>query len=334
MTWTVPDLPDRYILDLRTECNLKCPMCLLHGAPDTPEKEAAIGKMGVENARKILDEIMAVKPMIQPAFWGEPTLAKDLREHIVAMKERGISVAMNTNGLTMKPRLIEFLIAYAVDAVFFSLDAITPQTLKKVRGIDRLDKIEKALLSLLWARNTKGAKLPRVGATFTIQDENAHELDEFIDRWVRVADVVRVGHVFKGGRMPGMATPEVRVPCRMLYQTMPIHHNGDVSMCCFDSHGQHVMGNVFKDGGVKAVWHGAKYQETRRLHETGDYDAIPFCKDCNAWAGHLYEETIEERADTRLLVRRSPQFTYYNRIDRLDSWHGQLRGHEPPAHAA
>lgn len=326
----VPDLPERYLFDLRSECNLACPMCLLHGAPDSPEKEAAMGKMSLEAARQILDEIMVAKPLVQPSMWGEPLLARNFREHIHAMKERGIAVAFNTNGLTLREHSARFLIEEKVDAVFFSIDATTPETLKKVRGVDKLDKIANALRLLVRLRDEAGVNLPRVGATFTVQNENAHELDEFVDYWIKVADLVRVGFVFENGRLTEIGEPPERQPCAMIYQTMPIHHNGDVSLCCWDSHRRAIMGNVFADGGVKAVWHGDKFQEVRRHHESGEFDKVPFCKDCNAWAGHQYTEEITARNNVPVLIRRSAQFAYYNRLDRIDSWHGGLRGHEPP----
>ncbi len=329
--WRVPDLPPRYLLDLRGECNLACPMCLLHGkdVPHTPEREAAIGKMSIDRARAILDEVMAAKPLIQPAMWGEPLLARDLKDHIREMKTRGIAVALNTNGLTLREPMARFLVEQKIDAIFFSFDALTPETLKKTRGINRLDKIETALKLMLLVRNEIGEILPRIGATFTIQDENKHELDAFIDKWITIADLVRVGFVFKDGHLVGIEEPKTRQPCAMLYHTMPIHFNGDVSMCCWDSHKCAVMGNVFRDGGVAAVWHGEKFNEGRRHHEAGEFDQVPFCKDCNAWSGHLYSEEEGERNGVPVLIRKSSQFVYYNRIDRLASWHGQMRGHEP-----
>lgn len=325
--WQVPELPKRYILDLRSDCNLKCPMCLLHGTgSNTPDREAAIGKMSVAQAGKILDEIMAIKPMIQPAYWGEPTLAKDFREHIAAMKSRGIAVAMNTNGLLLREDLCRFMVTQKVDAVFVSLDSTTPETLKKIRGIDKLDKIERNLKTLLRVRDEMGAKFPRIGATFSIQPENEHELEAFIDKWIGVVDLVRVGAIYVDGKL-NIETEKTRTPCTMIYETMPIHANGDVSMCCFDSHNRSQMGNVFTDGGVKAVWHGDKFTALRKIHETGDYDKAPVCKSCNAWQGRGYEEYLDERAGVKVLIRRSPQFTYFNRVDRLDTWHDGMSGH-------
>ena len=139
---SVPDVPER-LLDLRTECNLRCPMCLLHGdidEKDDDKKEAAIGKMELHESAKILDEVMHAKPLIQPSMWGEPLLAKNLKDHITAMKSRDIAVCFNTNGLTLRPPLAEFFVENKLDSIFFSLDSTKPETLKKVRGIDKLAK--------------------------------------------------------------------------------------------------------------------------------------------------------------------------------------------------
>lgn len=319
----VPDLPERFLFDLHGDCNLRCPMCFRHGGVDREEKKPFFGTMPVDAVRKVLDEIMVAQPLIQPSTWGEPLIIPELRTHITAMKERGISVAMNTNGLTLNEETAKFFVDIKLDAIFFSIDSMTPETLKKVRGVDKLEKIKRNFMMMLDVRGD--AQLPRIGATFTVQEENEHELEEFIEYWTQYADVVRIGGVLSRGRALGIEVPKKRTPCGSLYMTMPIHSNGNALLCCLDSDAEHVMGNVFEDG-VKTVWHGEGYSRMRKLHEAGDWDSIPFCKSCDVWAGYAYEEEIKGN----LLIRRSPQFVYYNRIDRLKSWGENLRGHETP----
>lgn len=327
--WSAPEVPERYLFDLRTECNLKCPMCLLHGLPDDEKAGAAMGTMNLTSAAKVLDEIADVAPMIQPSMWGEPLLARNLHEHLGQMKDRGIAVSMNTNGLTLKEETARFFVEKKIDSVFFSVDSTTPETLKKVRGVDKLDKIKRNLDMLLRVREEMGSQFPRIGATFTAQDDNEHEMEEFIDYWIQKVDVVRIGVVFEDGKLTGIEPPKDRVPCGALYHTLPIHYNGDASICCFDSFGTEIVGNVFEEG-VKGVWQGEKLNQIRHYHETGQWDKVPFCKDCNAWSGYVYEEETTERAGVKVMIRRSPQFIYYNRLDRMGSWTENLRGHKPP----
>lgn len=320
----VPEFPERLLMDLCGRCNLRCPMCLRHGTDDEDARVAAIGNMSLKEAESILDEVMDAQPLVQPTMYGEPLLAPDFKKHIRNMKDRGIGVAINTNGLTMNEDIAQFLVDIKLDALFFSLDSVTPETFEKIRGVDQLDKLKRNLEMTLKVRSD--ATLPRIGATFTVQDDNRHESEAFVEEWIDKVDVVRLGNVYEDGKIAGLEVREERVPCRALYVTMPVASNGDSVICCHDAFSENVMGNVFKDGGVKAVWHGEKFTEARHYHETGQWDKIPFCKNCNAWTGHQYEDEVRDG----ILIRRSQQFEYYNRIDRLENWTENLRGHEQP----
>ena len=48
---------------------------------------------------------------------------------------------------------------------------------------------------------------------------------------------------------------------------------------------------------------------------------------CRGWAQYEFEEEVRDG----LLIRRSPQYTYYNKVDRLQNWQGNLLGgHKAP----
>ena len=72
----VPDLPPRVLMDLATKCNLRCPMCPVWGSDDNAAESVA-GVMDLAASRRILDELMAAKPLIQPNMYGEPLLAEN-----------------------------------------------------------------------------------------------------------------------------------------------------------------------------------------------------------------------------------------------------------------
>lgn len=319
----IPKLPERYLLDLATKCNLRCPMCPVWGSDDNAAQELVKGVMPLEESKKLLDEIMQAKPMLQPNMYGEPLLAPNLRERITDMKQRGISVAMNTNGLTLDEDLAKFFVDVKLDSIFFSIDAVTPAILKKIRGIRKLDRIEDAVHLMVKARGD--AIYPRIGVSFTEQDDNRHERDAFVERWIGKVDCVRVGLVFMNGRFKDMPYPGPRKPCPAMYHTMPIHNDGQVTVCCLDGFKSTNMGNVFTDGGVEAVWNGEKFKKARYYHETGQWDKVPICKKCNGWAQYEFTEEVKDG----YLIRTSPQFVYYNKIARLTNWQGALLGGHP-----
>ena len=311
----VPELPTRLLIDLQGGyCNLKCPKCYVHGPDDSEALKKLRGRMSLENAKKILDEVSYARPLVQPCLWTEPLMAKEFREHVAAIKAQGFPLTLNTNGLLLTDELAQFFVDVKLESVSISIDATTKESLLKTRGTDQLEKIQEAVFRMLRVRGD--SEYPRVGVSFTTEEANRHERDEFVKYWIQHVDVVRVGERYDTDGSVDQFKASKRVPCGHLYHTMPIHFNGNVSMCCLDGFQSTKMGNVFTDGGVRAVWHGEKFTEARRLHETGQYDKLPFCASCDVWASHTFTDSVEGD----LLVRRAPLMTYYNRIDRTKNW--------------
>lgn len=318
----VTELPERVLIDYATKCNLRCPMCPVWGSEDPEAIDAVKGLMDVEAARKMLDEMMAAKPLVQPCIYGEPTLIPEFKARMLDMKSRGMTVAINTNGLTLTDEIAHFMVEHKIDSVFFSLEGVTRSALQKVRGVNKIEKIEAAIFRLMAIRGDN--EYPRIGVTMTVQDGNRDEEQAFVERWGGIVDCVRVGLIFEDGTFPEMATPEKRTPCPAIYNTMPVHNDGTVALCCLDGFLATKMGNVFKDG-VKAVWQGEEFAKARYYHETGQWDKVPFCKNCNGWAQHAFEDEVRDG----MLIRRSPQYAYYNTIARLKNWKGKLLGDHP-----
>lgn len=318
----VSDLPERVLIDYATKCNLRCPMCPVWGSEDNNAIDSVKGVMKADAAIRVLDEIAPVRPLVQPNMYGEPLLVPNLRERFKELKQRGIPIALNTNGLTVDDALARFLVEIEVDSISFSIDAVSRETLEKIRGVDRLEKIEAAVFRMLAARGDRD--LPRISVSFTLQDANRHEEEAFVERWSGLVDCVRVNLLFENGTFPDMKVPETRLPCPTLYKTLPIHNDGTVTICCLDGFKSTNVGNVFESG-VHAVWTGEAFAKVRYYHETGQWDKVPFCKNCNGWAQYEFEEELRDG----LLIRRSPEFTYYNRIDRLKNWQGKLLGGHP-----
>lgn len=319
----VPDMPPRVLIDFATKCNLRCGMCPVWGSDDEAAVDSVEGVMALDNARRLLDEISVAKPLVHPCLYGEPLLAPHLKDHVKQAKAAGMTFALNSNGLALTEEMAQFFVDEQIDSIMFSIDAVTPETLKKIRGIRKLARIEKAVFLMLKVRGDR--ETPRIGVSFTIQEENRHEVDAFVARWVGVVDVVRTGLVFEEGKFTELAVPKERTACPVLYKTMPVHNDGTVTVCCLDGMRTTNMGNVFETG-VREVWHGEEFTRMRYLHETGQWDRIPFCGTCNGWAQYAFQEEVKDG----LLIRRSPEFTYYNKIARLKNWQGSLLGGHPP----
>ena len=313
----VPQYPQKMQVGVRDGyCNLKCPMCLAHSSDlnHDLEKGGHKGEMSFETLMTMLTEVQGNRPTISPNRWSEPLMIRDFAKHIKAFKAEGFPIILNTNGLSLTRELAQLMVDVEFEAISFSIDATTPETLKKVRGIEKLDKIKKNIFMLLEVRGQKAA--PRIGVSFTVQKENEHEKEDFWKYWIQYVDSVRIAQVYEFDyKVYKMRNPEGRVPCDLLYSTMVVDWKGDVTPCCLDPMSTTNMGNVLKDN-IEKVWHGPGLEKMRYQHETGQFDKIPICKDCGVWANFNFNETVKDG----ILIRESPVMIFYNRIDRLNNW--------------
>lgn len=305
--------PRKLNLGLREDiCNMACPKCLVFGGRPVGAKQP-YGEMNVALIRSILDQVKGHGVVVNPSFWSEPTVASSFRHVIWECTQLGIPTAMNTNGLRIDQAMAKAIVNY-MSSVMVSIDATTNKTFHAVRGSQRLEKVQMAVGYLLEARGD--ARLPRIGVSFSVEDANRHEMDDFIDYWLKRVDVVRVNGVYGWAKsISGVSVVVTREPCREIFDQMNIDWNGEARVCCLDGGRKTNLGNVAKEG-VLAVWQGEAYQALRERHLTGNY-AGSFCDGCSMWAS--YNVNHEEKRPG-LLIRSSVSTIYYNKTDRLDTW--------------
>lgn len=313
MPFTLPDYPPRLIIALQEGyCNLKCPMCYVHS--EDAERKIAKGFMSLEDMIRILDQFPEPKPTVAPITWAEPLMVRNFDKYLTAIKERGFPISLNTNGLLLTPELAKHMVDIGVDSVFISVDATTPETLQKVRGITDLEGIHRAVHTLLDARGS--GLVPRIGVSFTAQSANEGERDEFIKYWLQYVDAVRVAERLDGNHTErAISLPDERVACSSLYDTLVIDRTGEASLCCLDAFTEMGLGNVFEEG-CHGVWHGKVMTRYRSLHESDRAAEMRLCRECSMWAVSFVEEWKEDD----LFIRQSPVSTFYNNIDKLGSW--------------
>lgn len=311
-TPNVPDFPPRVLIDFATDCNLRCPQCLVWNEDNGIKSGKVKGVMPEQYALRILEQLYKFHPMVHPSLWAEPLIVPNFTKYVSLMKSKGLKVSMNTNGIALTDKLANFFVEVRLDAIMFSIDAATPATLMKIRGIKKIPTLERAVTKMLTARGNR--IFPRIGVSFTVQEANEGELDAFIERWLGKVDVIRISHKFENGNFYNLTSPKDRIPCPALYKTMPIHSDGTVSICCLDGFRTTNMGNAF-EGNLKNIWNGHKFNAIRKLHETGRWDEIDICASCNGWSQESYTEEVKDDH----LIRRSPLYTYYNKLSALDS---------------
>ena len=325
------EMPRIVRIELTNQCNLQCPHCR-HHSPEkkTPENYPDYYKnpygMSKEQISAVMEEIADFKPSVTLNVANEPLVAKHFRFAVEEVKRHGMAGTFNTNGLGLTADLSSFLVDQQFDSVNVSIDATTPETLKLARGFKALDILIRNVERLISARGTN--PLPRIGVTFVIMDYNEEEIPQFLEFWRSRVDVIRLNGYISDKRpdmtiLPGVDEFDMssRIPCKQLFRDIVIRANGDVTPCVITSEDPDpdlTFGNIFTDGGVRAVWHGSRFNEWRRLHEQGKWGEIPYCSSCDYWIeSHSVRETL---SDNFLIRNPSPYTVFYNPIDRLGNW--------------
>lgn len=328
-----PEIPEIIRVELTNTCNLACPHCRHHSAEKRkPENYAEYYKtpinMTEEQVAAIIKEVAPYKPSVTLNVANEPLIAKTFPFAVRKVKEYELPGTFNTNGIGLGKEIAQLLVDVQYDSINVSVDALTPETLKKARGITRLDKLIESVELVIRTRGDK--PLPRVGVTFVITDYNAHELPGFLDFWKQRVDVIRVTGYIKDLRpdisvIPGFKREDLpeRVPCKQLFRDIVIRANGDVTPCVITAERPEVIvGNIFRDGGVREVWNGEGLNRLRELHNNGRWDEIDFCGPCDYWVETF--DMKEEVRDGFLIRTPSPYTTFYNVLDKMKNWNKDL----------
>jgi len=279
--------------------------------------------MKIENIINVFDEIAEFRPMVSPSYWGEPLLNQKLfRQFALEATQRKIPIMINTNALLIDDQMAEFLVEHLA-VVSVSIDAFSPDVLRKTRGSSELNRISEAVHRLIRARGVQNG--PRIIVSFSEEQANAHEIEKFKDYWIEHVDAIRINEVYSDSKGLVNSTSHTgRDPCREIYDSMSVDFDGTVRMCCLDGYRETDLGNVF-DQGVLAVWNGERFRALRDGHE-GKQKLDKFCENCDQWAGF---NIIEEYEEEGILVRRTRHSTYLNRLDRLNNWTDDLKRHDP-----
>jgi MoaA/NifB/PqqE/SkfB family radical SAM enzyme len=152
----VQELPRELYIETTNRCNLACKTCpQFFGMPEDS------ADLTLETVERILDQAPGVQRVVLHGI-GEPLLNKELPAIVRAVKARGAYALFNTNGLLLRGRLVEPLIASGLDELRVSVDSATPEVYEAIRGVDGLGRIFANLESFRVTRERLGSATPKV----------------------------------------------------------------------------------------------------------------------------------------------------------------------------
>jgi len=190
-------------LEVTNRCNLLCTTC-----PRTFEDLEPPTDMSWELFTRIVEQVPDLSRAVLHGV-GEPLMVRELPRMVRHLKERGVYVLFNTNGVLLDAARGRALMDAGLDELRVSLDAAHPEAFEAVRGVDAFDRIVANVRAFVALQRRTGRTAPRISLWLTGLKETLTELPQF----VRLAHDLGVPEVhlqrlvyFPGGQ--GLARPE------------------------------------------------------------------------------------------------------------------------------
>lgn len=166
----VAALPSVLYLEVSNYCNSLCATCpLTFFGNGTPHH------MTFDDVRRVVDQAPDLKRAVLHGI-GEPLLNPHLPRMIAYLKARGVHVLFNSNAILLTPHRQRQLIDAGLDEYRASLDASTPETYHKIRGVPAYERVTRNLATFMATKRELGAEQPLVSLWFTTLKENLAEL--------------------------------------------------------------------------------------------------------------------------------------------------------------
>jgi MoaA/NifB/PqqE/SkfB family radical SAM enzyme len=175
----LPSPVEAYV-EVANRCNSKCETCPLTFSPQEHARQ-----LSLDEFKALVDQLPALRRAVMQGI-GEPLLNRDLGPMIAYLKQRGVYVVFNTNAALLTRRRQLELIDSGLDELRVSLDASTPQTYLKIRGIPAFDRVLANVAEMVRTRRDVGASTPALSFWVTGMRENLAELPGVIDLAARI----------------------------------------------------------------------------------------------------------------------------------------------------
>jgi len=172
--------PSKLFVEVTTCCNLQCGMCVKqNGMGGIPE-----GIMSTETFEQLAPAFPHLDSLVLNGI-GEPLLHPDLETFISRARSllpENAWVGFQSNGMALSDNRAKSLVDAGLDRICISLDTVSDDSFRTIRGGGEMGRIVSAFANLKRARARSRGHDLRIGIEFVLMRNNLADLPEAI-RW-------------------------------------------------------------------------------------------------------------------------------------------------------
>ena len=182
----VEGLPRSLYLETTNRCDSKCQTCIRTFQSLEPPADLTL-----ERVRAIVAQFPVLDRVVLHGI-GEPLLNPQIFDIVAYLKTRVASVLFNSDAISLTaPRAVR-LVESGLDEYRVSMDAATRATYRRLRGVDRFERVTANVARLIGLQRELARTTPRVSLWFTATRANIDEIPGF----VQLAADLGVGEVY------------------------------------------------------------------------------------------------------------------------------------------
>lgn len=274
--------PSSLFLEPSSSCNLRCPLC-----PRGRGEIKRHGQMSLEHFTIMLDKVDKYLNQITFANFGEPLLNPYLPKFIRLAHDRGIHAAVYTN-FQVSRNLVDLVLDSGLNELTISLDGTDQETYQKYRRGGDYQRVLQNIEELISKRNSLQINL-KVILQFLVMKHNEGQIQNFkaLCQELKV-DEIKIKALYLGANyskeeafefLPSDKYSKYKIAnnqivwkqrriknrrCFTPWYGLTVLSNGDLLPCCYDVHGEYILGNILEEGNIGKLWNGHPYKQWRR----------------------------------------------------------------------
>src|SRR5262245_59581652 len=179
-------LPRSLYLETTNRCDSKCQTCIR-----TFETLEPPADLTLERVRAIVEQFPGLDRVVLHGI-GEPLLNPAIFDIVAYLKTRATTVLFNSDAISLTAPRAGRLLESGLDEYRVSMDAATRETFRRLRGVDRFERVTANVARLIELQRAGQWTTPRVSLWFTASRANVEELPAF----VQLAVELGVGEVY------------------------------------------------------------------------------------------------------------------------------------------
>ena len=274
-------------LELTSKCNLRCGMCPL---PVLRRPYEDMEWPLVEKAeREIHGNGLRLKWLHE---MGEPLLYARIDDAIRLFPEASLS----TNGLVLTPEVGAKLLASPLKRIRICVDSIDPQVYPQIRTGGDFDKLVD--LTRKFLVQAKGhpirIEIQKMRSRLT-QDETVDDFRKLFDlRSFKNARVIeRTCEALDVNEETDLHGKFYGCVQGAFFTWVVIFADGRVTHCCYDAHGDQVMGDL-KTQSLQEIVESDRMTQMKAAFEARDFSQLPRCGECFKYGGesHTFNDIL------------------------------------------